>query len=252
MRAAVKEVEDLEKKAREAAGLPTVAEEGQELPPIQLPMYKEMKRLERETKRLEMDKERAELEQSVEELETNMKEIQDRLKELSRDIVPEEQKENVVVPVRNGGSPAKKRPRHAEEPATPAQEEPQEDENSALGPEGDIVPFPEYDGSEPPKEAKKAFTQFCISTRKEVKQSLNPAERKDKEKVHALLRERWLDLPDEEKQSWRVWASWDKKRYARDLAVYEARQGGGKKRAKSPGRDDGTPQIPKKKKKKTA
>ena len=76
MRAAVKEVEDLEKKAREAAGLPTVAEEGKELPPIKLLPYKEMKRMEREMKRREMDKERSQLEQSVEELEVKMKEIQ--------------------------------------------------------------------------------------------------------------------------------------------------------------------------------
>lgn len=233
MRAAVKEVEDLEKKAREAAGLPTVAEEGKELPPVELPPFKDMKRKERETKRKEMDKERSQLEQSVEELEAQMKELQDRLKELSRDI-SEDQKENVA---RNGGSHSKKRPRSAGEHAQ-EEEEPLEDPNGAIGPDGTIVEFPDYDGSEPPREAKKAFTHFCMSIRKEVKQSLNPVERKDKEKVNDILKERWLDLPDEEKETWRIWANWDKKRYARDLSIYEnAQQSNGHKAAGARGKE---------------
>lgn len=220
MRASVKEVEDIEKKAREAAGLPTVAAEGEELPPIDLPPYKDMKRRERETKRTEMDKERSQLEQTMEEVETQMKEIQDRLKELGRDI-PQDQKENVI---RNGGSHIKKRPRPDDEPSEPDSQESPEDANGTTGPDGTIVEFPEYDGSEPPKEPKKAFTHFCINTRREVKQSLDPVERKDKEKVHSILRERWVEISDEEKQTWRIWANWDKKRYARDMAVYESAQ----------------------------
>lgn len=265
MRAAVKEVEDLEKKARTVAGLPTVAEEGEELRPIELSSFKEMKRKERETKRNEMEKERSQLEQNVEELETKMKEIQDRLKDLSKDVT-EGHKENVL---RNGDS--KKRPRPAEERAAAEEtgEESSDDPNAAVGPDGSMVAFPDYDGSEPPKEAKKSFTHFCIHTRKEVKQSLNPVERKDKEKVNGILREQWLNLTDEDKQRWRIWATWDKKRYSRDLSIYENAQANGSKgrrgdelsledgqnlhgtkKGHSAG-DDGIAHIPKKKKKRS-
>ena len=58
---------------------------------------------------------------------------------------------------------------------------PEVDESrGAIGPDGDFVEFPEFDGAEPPKEAKKAFTLFCVSTKKEVKASLEPADRKNK------------------------------------------------------------------------
>lgn len=50
----------------------------------------------------------------------------------------------------------------------------------APGPDGDMVAFPDYDASEPPRDHKKAFTLFCNATRREVKASLDPASRKDK------------------------------------------------------------------------
>ena len=50
----------------------------------------------------------------------------------------------------------------------------------AIGPDGEFVEFPPYDGSEPPRECKKAFTLFCTGTRKEVKKSLDSASRKDR------------------------------------------------------------------------
>jgi hypothetical protein len=50
----------------------------------------------------------------------------------------------------------------------------------APGPDGDVVAFPEYDASEPPRDHKKAFTLFCNATRREVKSTLDPASRKDK------------------------------------------------------------------------
>jgi SWI/SNF-related matrix-associated actin-dependent regulator of chromatin subfamily A member 5 len=53
-------------------------------------------------------------------------------------------------------------------------------DNGAPGPDGDFVEFPEYDGNEPPKEARKAFTHFCNGTRKQVKHSLPPEERRNK------------------------------------------------------------------------
>ncbi len=50
----------------------------------------------------------------------------------------------------------------------------------AIGPDGDFVDFPVYDGKDPPRDCKKAFTLFCVGTRKEVKKSLDPASRKDR------------------------------------------------------------------------
>lgn len=55
-------------------------------------------------------------------------------------------------------------------------------EASAMGPDGEFVPFPEYDQLEPPNECKKAFTHFCNGTRKEVKRSLDPMLCKNKVK----------------------------------------------------------------------
>ena len=53
-------------------------------------------------------------------------------------------------------------------------------DDGAIGPDGEFVEFPKYDGSEEPTKAKKAFTMFCIGTRKQVKSSLSKAMRKDK------------------------------------------------------------------------
>jgi SWI/SNF-related matrix-associated actin-dependent regulator of chromatin subfamily A member 5 len=219
MRAAEKEVEQMELKAREAAGLPVEAEEGSELPPIELPSYRDMQHKLRATKKQETEKERQQLEQKVEEIESQIKETQERLKELSKDPIPED-KDNLA---RNGAFPIK-RPRPEEE--TPeAAEAPDVDESlGALDPDGEFVDFPEYDGSEPPKEAKKPFTQFCVNNRKEVKASLDPENRKNKRMINEILREQWLELPDDEKLTWRAWSTWDKKRFARDTAVYEKAQ----------------------------
>ena len=58
MRAAVKEVEHLERIAREEAGLPVEAEEGKTLPPIDLSPYRDMQRERRRKKKEESEKER--------------------------------------------------------------------------------------------------------------------------------------------------------------------------------------------------
>jgi hypothetical protein len=39
--------------------------------------------------------------------------------------------------------------------------------------------------------------------------------------VNEVLRDQWLDLSDEDKDVWRQWATWDKKRYERDLTLHE-------------------------------
>jgi SWI/SNF-related matrix-associated actin-dependent regulator of chromatin subfamily A member 5 len=95
-----------------------------------------------------------------------------------------------------------------------------EEEDGAVGPDGEFVLFPEYDGSEPPKDRKKAFTHFCNGTRKEVKKSLDPAARKNKEKVNSILREKWYALTKEDKQIWKQWEQWDAKRHAYHLSIY--------------------------------
>lgn len=40
-----------------------------------------------------------------------------------------------------------------------------------------------------------------------------------------LLKDGWLELPEDEKEVFRIWTEWDKKRYVRDLAIFESRRG---------------------------
>jgi hypothetical protein len=40
-------------------------------------------------------------------------------------------------------------------------------------------------------------------------------------KIQELLKEGWLKLSEERKDEFREWTDWDKKRYARDLEIYE-------------------------------
>lgn len=91
----------------------------------------------------------------------------------------------------------------------------------APGPDGIFLEFPEYDGELEPLPTKKAFTLFCGSVRKQVKTSLPPEKRKNKELVHRILRERWGRLSDEEQLYWTEMEDWGKKRFARDTAIYE-------------------------------
>ena len=190
MRAAEKEVEQLEKKAREEAGLPVEVEDGKELPPIELKPFKEMQRQRRLAKKKETETDKKQLEGKVDELESQMKEIQDRLKELSKDI-PDEYHESTTI---NNGSVSRKRPQQEANEVEEEVPEPEIDESKgAIGPDGDFVEFPEYDGTEPPKEHKKAFTHFCMQTRKEVKASLDPSERGNKVSYCSLM---WSYLSD--------------------------------------------------------
>ena len=102
--------------------------------------------------------------------------------------------------------------------------------DGAIGPEGDFVEFPEYNGEEEPHENKKAFTLFCKATRREVKNSLSPSARKNKDRVNSILKDRWYALNDEEKQVWKGWEVWDAKRYEYQAGIYEKR---GQKKSKS-------------------
>jgi SWI/SNF-related matrix-associated actin-dependent regulator of chromatin subfamily A member 5 len=237
MRAALKEVEQLEKKVREDEGLPVDVEDGSELPPVVLPKFKDMQKRIRQEKMEIREKEKKILEKKVEDLEAQITEIQDRLKALSKD--PEASKENRRT---SSNTPAPSSIRPTEEALD------FDESKAALGPDGEVVEFPEYDGSEPPKEPKKTFALFCNRMRKQVKASLDPEDRKDKERVNGILRDRFVSLSEEEKKMWRAWAAWDKKRYehsrmanfkpitllnffefsqryARDLKTYERRNG---------------------------
>jgi hypothetical protein len=39
-----------------------------------------------------------------------------------------------------------------------------------------------------------------------------------------LLKDGWVELPEDDKEVYRMWTEWDKRRYARDLAIYDRRQ----------------------------
>jgi hypothetical protein len=54
------------------------------------------------------------------------------------------------------------------------------DETGAIGPGDVFVEFPPYDGTEPPAEWKKAFTQYCCKVKKDVKESMDPEDRTNK------------------------------------------------------------------------
>lgn len=209
-------------------GLPVEAEAGATLPPITLPKFKDIQKKIRAKKMAEREKEKKNLEEKVESLEHQIEEIQDRLKELSKD--PDSQKESLS---RNGDSSYTKREATHAVPVSPhpaaAEESAAHEDTSkgATGPGGDFVEFPPYDGSEPPKDPKKAFAQFCQRIRKSVKNSLGPEERRNKEMVNGILRERFTALLDEERQVYRGWAAWDKLRHARDLRIFEEAQEGG-------------------------
>jgi len=224
MKAALKEVELLEKKVREDMGLLVDAEEGASLPRTTLPKFKDMQKTIRAKKMEKREKEKKDLEEKVENLEHQIEEIQNRLKQLSRD--PESNRESFS---RNGASTTEREPARAVPivPSSPqsAAAEDVDESKGALGPDGDFVEFPEYDGSEPPKDPRKAFAQFCQRTRKAVKNSLDSKDRRNKDKVNGILRERFTAMSDEERQVYRSWAAWDKMRYARDLAIYEGRTG---------------------------
>jgi hypothetical protein len=51
-----------------------------------------------------------------------------------------------------------------------------------------------------------------------------------------MLKERWLDMAEDEKSGWRECAEWDKKRYAHELAIFE--KGSSRKAPKDSSSDD--------------
>jgi DNA repair exonuclease SbcCD ATPase subunit len=190
MKAAEKEVEHLEKQVREAAGLPVEPEkDGGVLPPVELPKFSYLQKQMREARKKKAELERRQLEEKVEELEAEMRKMQDRLKELNTGAIvsPDDQDDTL-------SSEKENRARNAVATKMSAAEQPEGDtaaelrEDGAIGPDGNFVEFPEYDGSEPPNELKKPFTHFCNHTRKEVKAELDPAERRNKVSAVTTIR----------------------------------------------------------------
>jgi hypothetical protein len=197
MRAAEKEVDALERKAREDSGLPTEPEkEGEELPPIELPKFRVMEKQRRLKKKAQAEIDRKQLNEKVDEIEIQMRQVQDRLKALNDPgnngyngtRIPLDEPDEIVVSEkenesRNASGDAAVIPENDE-----IEEAVKERDDGAPGPGGDFVEFPACDGKEPPHESKKPFTHFCVKTRKELKASLDPSERKDKVSVFVTNR----------------------------------------------------------------
>lgn len=210
MRAAEKEVEQLEKKYLEDSGLPMEPDESGKLTPIQLPKHRLMIRQKMERDRREAERRQKELEDKVNDLSTQISNLQGRLK-----LKQLNEGASIVPHV----SPDKKDEVHRV--LEKINDQPEEIASDAPGPGGDLIEFPQYDGAEPPVEWKKPFTQFCIRMRKEVKQSLSQEIRKDKAILNETLKDRWTKLSDDDKAVWREWTEWDKRRYSRDLQIFE-------------------------------
>ena len=213
MKFAEKEVEYFEQVTREAAGLPTEAAPGQELPPIELPQFRLLQKKLRTGAKEKHEKVRRELQDKVTDLESQINALQTRLKEVNN---------GGVVRSAPARSSVASTPRHTpvNAPSDTAGDE-KSSKAGAVGGDGSFVEFPEYDGTEAPADWKKPFTQFCLQTRREMKATLKPDERRDKKKINGLLKERWLGMTEDEKDRFRGWTEWDKKRFAHEQAIFE-------------------------------
>lgn len=173
MRAAEKEVAHLEKEVREFEGLPTEPEnEGDVLPPVTIPPFFEMKKRRILSAKTKAEEGRKELAAKVEDVAAQIKARQEELKALTHGTAY------------NGPSfnqPSTKST-SKREPEAPPSLDPSEDDSpkGAEGPDGEYVPFPEYDGSSEPVDWKKPFGQYCARKRKSVKATLSDEERNDK------------------------------------------------------------------------
>jgi hypothetical protein len=278
MRFAEKEVESMEKQAVEEA-----EKEGRTLPPgeIVLPNFKELqakKRAEAEKKFLE---ERDLLERNMSDIDKQILQIQKALRDIDGGQTIDSFFAKTDKAENNHRREESKKIRIEDvtkKRKTSFDNEREGNGNGAVGPEGNFVEFPEYDGREEPNESKKAFTLFCKRTRKEVKNSLSVSERKDKVcilasfvltlfpwqlvptllfhstdllfswcvqgHVNGILKDRWDALTEDEKQVWKEWEDWDAKRYEYQLGVYEGNRHGSPKRSKNG--EDGALTVPKK------
>jgi SWI/SNF-related matrix-associated actin-dependent regulator of chromatin subfamily A member 5 len=221
MKAAEKEIEHFEKQTREALGLPTEAEEGKSLPPVKLPTFRVLQRQLRSGAKAKHETTHQELQGKVNDLEAQINELQARLKEINA---------GVAAPTPKAIKKAKATPRPSPAPPIVASEVTEavsvtDSKAGAPGGDGSFVAFPDnYEGSEAPVEWKKPFTQYCVHNRRSVKASLAPEDRRDKKLVNSLLKEQWLGLSDDEKEVYRRWTEWDKKRFAHEEFIFQQRR----------------------------
>jgi SWI/SNF-related matrix-associated actin-dependent regulator of chromatin subfamily A member 5 len=239
MKAAEKEIEHFEKQTREAAGLPAEAAEGTLLPPVELPTFRVLQRQLRSGAQAKHETTQQELQGKVNALEAQINELQARLKEINA---------GVAAPVPKATKKAKA-PRQPPAPPTPPKVTATEVVSStsgkpgASGGDGSFVDFPDYEGSEAPVEWKKPFTQYCVHNRRSVKASLAPEDRRDKKLVNSILKEQWIGLSDEEKEIYRRWTEWDKKRFAHEELMFQQRRAELQEEVDEPVADDGTQDL---------
>jgi hypothetical protein len=179
MKAAEKEVEQLEKYAREAAGI--LCEPDQDvksLPLIEIPPFRVLQKQRHEAQQTKANKERYELENKISEIEAQIRDAQSRLKALNDDTYVSNDRttsnEKSVLHKKAEPLGSKNSLKRS------GKKSDSNNDDGAVGPGGDFVAFPFYDGTAPPVEWKKPFTQYCNHTRKELKESLPPDQRKNK------------------------------------------------------------------------
>jgi hypothetical protein len=208
----------------------------------------------RESRRLKAQEEKQQLEEKVNEIGDQIQKFQARLKALNSGAAALPEVEENAQSSEKENVDRRKPPDDEEEPtvadAPPAEEH---SEPGATGGDGTFVPFPEYSGEVAPLEWKKPFTHFCNRTRREVKASLGPEERKNKKKVNRILKESWLDMPEGEKEAFRLWTEWDKKRFAHEEAIFTRQRAAALEEEdmeEKPPKEDGTEDfhVPRKKK----
>jgi SLIDE len=185
MKATEKEVEHLERKARELLGLPTEPNTGGVLQPVELPKFRVLQKQRHLEAKANAEKERKELEESLADIEAQIKQAQERLKLLNEGIMPPPSSTDVpeqekIQSRRRSSSFVRDDERKVEEPVREVAATDDANAAGAIGPEGKFIDFPQYDGIEHPAEWKKPFFHFCIHAKKEVKSQLDPADRKDK------------------------------------------------------------------------
>jgi len=145
---------------------------------IILPSFKELQAKRRVEAERQILDERAVLEKNVSDIDLQIQQIQQALLDLEGAHAVEELYNHAIA------EPANSKKRRAVDSNNAAEE----DRGAGfVGPGGEFVEFPEYDGEEEPTENKKAFTLFCKRTRREVKNSLGPSQRKDKVSSHPFV-----------------------------------------------------------------
>jgi SLIDE len=182
MKGAEKEVEQLERKARELAGLPIEPmDDNDNLPSIELPKFRVLQRHRRIGASLQAENDKKELEKQVAEIEDQIRLLQSKLKAINEGSVKiyhdAEDISSTQIKARDiSENDEDLRAEHYDA----AMARPNDAPAGAHGPKGKFVEFPQYDGIEHPGEWKKPFTLFCHQKRKDVKLQLDHAERKDK------------------------------------------------------------------------